>query len=204
MAQSPAVTRSLAALLGALLLLAVGCGVQEGAAPAPAGAAATVAAESRPAQALQAATPTRVHIPAIGATSTLIPLGLNADGTVEVPSLDDPMQAGWYRYGPTPGETGPAVVLGHVNARGSLGIFARLSELAPGDEVSIDRDDGHTADFTVRRIEQIPKTAFPTGRVYGDTTTPELRLVTCGGDLDRVRHSYRDSVIVYAVLTGVR
>ncbi|HEY2725293.1 MAG TPA: class F sortase [Pseudonocardiaceae bacterium] len=195
-------TRAL--LFAALLLVAVGCGVQGGAAPVPAGSPVADAAVPGPVAPLPAATPTRLRIPAIGAASTLIPLGLNADGTVEVPSLDDPMQAGWYRYGPTPGQVGPAVVLGHVNARGSQGVFARLAELAPGDQVSIDRDDGHTVGFTVRRVEEVPKTQFPTGRVYGDTQAPELRLVTCGGELDRARHSYRDSIIVYAVLTSER
>lgn len=74
----------------------------------------------------------------------------------------------------------------------------------PGEDISIDRGDGRTAVFTVTRVEQIPKAAFPTAAVYGDTTAPELRLLTCGGELDRERRSYHDNIIVYAVLTGVR
>lgn len=191
-------TRVVAALIGALLLVLVGCGAGDGArvgaAPSPVGVV----------EALAESHPEALRIGAIDAMSTMVPLGLNEDGTVEVPSLDQPRQAGWYRYGPTPGELGPAVVLGHVNARGAEGIFARLSELAPGDEVEIDRADGRTAVFTVTRVEQISKTAFPTETVYGDTTDAELRLITCGGQLDRERHSYRDNIIVYALLTGVR
>lgn len=182
-------------LIGALLLLVVGCGAGEGRAPSPAQAAVP---------ALPASEPVTLRVEAINATSSLIPLGLGADGTVEVPPLNQPLQAGWYRYGPTPGELGPAVVLGHVNAHGEHGIFARLSELGPGEDISIDRADGRTAVFTVTRVEQIPKTAFPTAAVYGDTTAPELRLITCGGQLDRERHSYRDNIIVYAALTAVR
>lgn len=176
----------------ALLLGAAGCAVQAGSAPGPSGPAAG-----------QVAAPI-LRIPSIGVRSTLIPLGLNADGTVEVPSLDEPMQAGWYRYGPTPGDVGPAVVLGHVNARGSPGVFARLDELAVGDAVSVERDQGHRIDFVVTRVEQVSKTRFPTARVYGDTPAPELRLVTCGGELDRARHRYLDSVIVYAVRAQAR
>lgn len=190
-------SRLIAGLLGALLLVLVGCGARDGAAPpapVPVGAA----------QAFPESDPVALHIETIDATSTLIPLGLNGDGTIEVPPLDQPLQAGWYRYGPTPGQAGPAVVLGHVNAHGEDGIFARLSELAPGDDVRIERADGRTGVFTVTRVDQIAKTAFPTGTVYGDTTDAQLRLITCGGELDRERHSYHDNIIVYAALTGVR
>ncbi|MCA1671456.1 MAG: class F sortase [Actinobacteria bacterium] len=195
-------SRLIAGLFGALLLLmvVVGCGAGVAAAPsAPSGPVAVGAAHP-----LAEAEPVALQIETIDATSTLIPLGLQGDGTIEVPSLDQPMQAGWYRYGPTPGELGPAVVLGHVNARGEHGIFARLSELAPGDDVRIERADGRTAVFTVTNLDQIAKTVFPTDAVYGDTADAQLRLITCGGELDQERHSYRDNIIVYAVLSGVR
>lgn len=188
-------SRLIAGLLGALLVVVlVGCGAGGGAAPSTPVAA----------QALPESAPVALHIERIDATSTLVPLGLNDDGTVEIPALDQPLQAGWYRYAPTPGEVGPAVVLGHVNAHGENGIFARLSELAPGDDVDIGRADGRTAVFTVTKVDQIAKAAFPTEAVYGDATDAQLRLITCGGELDRERHSYRDNIIVYAVLTGVR
>ncbi|MGH3991561.1 MAG: class F sortase [Pseudonocardiaceae bacterium] len=189
-------SRLIAGLIGALLVLA-GCGAGDGAAPSVPAAAAAVPA-------LPESEPVALSIEAIDATSTLIPLGLNGDGTIEVPVLDQPLQAGWYRYGPTPGQAGPAVVLGHVNAHGDDGIFARLSELEAGDGVRIERADGRTAVFTVTRVEQISKTAFPTEAVYGDTADAQLRLITCGGELDRERHSYRDNIIVYAVLTGAQ
>src|SRR5215217_3837183 len=76
--------------------------------------------------------PTEVDIPKIGAHSTLVPLGLNPDNTVQVPPVSQPMQAGWYSYGPTPGEAGPAVILGHVDGNKNAGIFYRLKELSPG------------------------------------------------------------------------
>lgn len=188
-------SRLLTGLLGALLVVLVGCGA--GAAPSAPVPVGTV-------QPLPESEPVELRIDAIDATSSLISLGLNADGTIEVPALDEPMQAGWYRFGPTPGELGPAVLLGHVNAHGEDGIFARLDELDPGDEVRIDRADGRTAVFTVTRVDQIAKTEFPTDAVYGDTTDAQLRLITCGGELDRERHSYRDNLIAYAALTGVQ
>ncbi|KAA9150099.1 class F sortase [Amycolatopsis acidicola] len=146
------------------------------------------------------AVPESVDITKIDAHSTLVPLGLNADQTIQVPPVSQPLQAGWYQYGPTPGEVGPAVILGHVDGNKQKGIFWRLKELAPGDEVSVSRKDGSTARFRVTRVEQIDKDTFPTDAVYGDTADPELRLITCGGSFDRDAHSYRDNIIVYAVL----
>ncbi|QUH02247.1 class F sortase [Saccharopolyspora erythraea] len=148
------------------------------------------------------AVPVEIRIPAIDATSTLVALGLNPDDTVAVPPVETPMQAGWYQYGPAPGERGPAVVLGHVNGAGEEGIFARLHELTPGSEVLVARNDGRTAVFTVTGVVQVSKLGFPTDSVYGNTDAAELRLITCGGDFDRKRGSYTDNIIAYATLTG--
>jgi LPXTG-site transpeptidase (sortase) family protein len=147
--------------------------------------------------------PVSIDVPAIGARSSLVPLGLNDDRTVEVPPVDRPMQAGWYEHSPTPGQTGPSIVLGHVNGHGQDGIFARLNELKSGDEIRIAREDKKVARFVVKRTEQFPKTEFPADEVYGDTQEPELRLITCGGSFDETANSYRDNVIAFAVFAGV-
>lgn len=144
--------------------------------------------------------PVSVDIPKIGARSSLVPLGLNPDNTVQVPPVTEPLQAGWYSYGPTPGEVGPAVILGHVDGNKQKGIFFRLKEMAPGDKVAVARKDGSTANFVVTKVDRVPKDTFPTDAVYGDTVGPELRLITCGGSFDREAHSYRDNVIVFAAL----
>ena len=152
--------------------------------------------------ALPASDPVELRVPAIGVSSTLVPLGLNPDRTVEVPPVEEPMQAGWYRFGPTPGQLGPAVVLGHVNGGGHDGIFARLHEIEVGDEVEVSREDGRIATFTVTRVVQVPKAQFPTAEVYGDSVDAQLRLITCGGSFDHAAGSYRDNVIAYASLTS--
>lgn len=163
---------------------------------APAPAPATAAG-------LPASRPLWIDVPAIATHSSLVPLGLNDDRTVEVPPVEQPMQAGWYEHGPTPGQTGPSVVLGHVNGGGQDGIFARLHELKPGDEIRVGREDGQVARFVVDRTEQIPKKEFPADAVYGNTAEPELRLITCGGSFDDDADSYRDNIIAFATFAGV-
>jgi sortase (surface protein transpeptidase) len=121
--------------------------------------------------------------------------------------VTEPHVAGWYAEGVTPGDVGPALVAGHVSGRpdGATtsvpGVFARLGTLREGDRVTVDRD-GTPATFEVYRIAAFAKDAFPTGDVYANTDGPELRLVTCGGELDRAAHSYRDNLIVFARLAS--
>lgn len=149
------------------------------------------------------ADPVTLSIPALDVASPpLIPLGLDEAGALEVPPVAQPMVGGWFEPGPEPGQQGPAVIAAHVNGAGQPGLFARLGDLAPGDEVLVDRADGSQAVFSVTRVEQHPKDTFPTAAVYGDTPSPELRLITCsgpwiGGDL-----GYADNTIVYARLVS--
>lgn len=142
------------------------------------------------------ADPVRLRIPAIGVSTKVIALSLDRSGRLVAPKRYD--LAGWNRSGPEPGETGAAVVAAHVDSRSGPAVFFRLRELDPGDRVHVDRTDGSTATFTVRRLARYPKSGIPDREVYGDTTRPELRLITCGGAFDQSRRSYRDNVIAFA------
>lgn len=184
-------SRALVALL--LVLGLAGCGdIAAPGIPSP-----IPGTSSAPAPAAKVATPTAVAIPRIGAQSSLVSTGLNPDGTVEVPDVHRPGQASYYRLGPTPGARGPALVLGHVNGDGKQGVFARLHELRAGDQVNITTTDG-VVRFAVYQVKLYDKTAFPWAQVMAQTPGPELRLVTCGGVLDRAAHSYLSNWVVYA------
>ena len=144
-----------------------------------------------------AAEPTRLVIGKIGVDAPVSPVGLRRDGSVQVPPLSHLGRVGWYRYGPAPGERGPAVLLGHVDSgRGGPGVFYRLRALRPGDPVRVTRSDRTVARFRVTSVEDVPKRNFPTARVYGDLDHAGLRLITCGGTFDRARASYTSNIIV--------
>lgn len=144
------------------------------------------------------AAPVALRIPAIGVDSELVDLGLQSDGTLEVPPSGFP--AGWYTGAPTPGELGPAIIAGHVDWSGRPGVFFELRELAPGDEIIVARQDGSTARFRVTRVERFDKDDFPTDAVYGDLDHAGLRLITCDGSFDHQARSYRDNLVVFAEL----
>ncbi len=125
-------------------------------------------------------------------------LGLEPDGALQVPPGAFP--AGWYTGSPVPGDLGPAIIAGHVDWDGETGVFNRLHDLAPGDEIITHRTDGTAPVFRVNRVDRYAKTAFPTLDVYGDIDHPGLRLITCGGEFDTAAGSYRDNTVVYADL----
>jgi sortase (surface protein transpeptidase) len=130
----------------------------------------------------------------------VVRLGLNRDGTLQVPGDFD--VTGWFTGGPAPGATGPAVIAGHIDSKRGPAVFYRLRELRPGQEITVGRSDGSSVRFAVDGVAQYPKHAFPTEAVFGPSPEPLLRLITCGGVFDRSQRSYRDNVVVTARLVA--
>ncbi|OZV78507.1 class F sortase [Micromonospora echinospora] len=145
--------------------------------------------------------PTTITIPRIGVDASIMSLGVEADGTVQVPPLQQAQLAGWYRLGAAPGEVGNAVIVGHVDSS-YIGpaVFYDLGALLPGDTINVARQDGSTATFRVDAVRSYPKTEFPTELVYGPNDRAALRVVTCGGKFDEKARDYLDNVIVFATL----
>jgi sortase (surface protein transpeptidase) len=141
--------------------------------------------------------PVRIRIPSLGVDSPLERLGRSRGGTVEVPAHWG--RAGWYRNGPSPGERGAAVILGHVDSPTGPAVFAGVAGLRAGARVLVARADGSSVAFRVTRVEEHRRSRFPVEAVYWPTLRPELRLVTCGGRYDRARGGYQSNVIVFAV-----
>lgn len=139
--------------------------------------------------------PVSVEIPAIGVDAELVGLGLNDDGSMELPDFG---LAGWYVKGPPPGAAGPAVIAAHVDSTDGPDVFYELRSLQPGDEIHVDREDGSTASFVVEDVEQHPKDELPGDRIWAASSQPRLTLITCGGAFDRTIGHYTDNVIAYA------
>jgi len=144
--------------------------------------------------------PVSIRIPAIEVDAPVMEVGKNADGTVQVPPLDAHNLTGWYRYGPAPGQRGPAVILGHVDSLTGISVFYYLKDLRAGDRVYVTLADGKVAAFTVDGVQKVAKDVFPTAVIYGRAPYPGLRLITCGGPFDRATGHYADNIIVYAHL----
>ncbi|MFF3686358.1 class F sortase [Streptomyces sp. NPDC002187] len=189
-------TRSALARLALLALLTVLTGCSS--APGPSAPAAS-AAVGTPTEVKHPAAPTKVVIPSIGVTGSLMELGLNTDGTVEVPPAEKGMTAGWYTGGSVPGEAGAAVIIGHNDTRFGKAVFHDLKKIAKGADITVTNDRGESVHFTVTGTESVSKNSFPTEKVYGPTEDRALRLITCDGDFDAQGHPV-NNLIVYAML----
>lgn len=165
------------------------------AAPAP---VSTQTADVVRTKVLPRSEPLSLQIPTINLDTALTPVGLQQSGSIAMP--DGFNIAGWYTQGPTPGELGPAVVVGHVDSTQGIAIFWRLRELVPGDTIYVGRQDGTTATFRVDRLQQYSQDQFPTTEVYGNIDHAGLRLITCGGTFNTETHHYSDNTVVYASL----
>lgn len=149
---------------------------------------------------LDRSAPTTLSIPAIGVSVTVSALGLNADGTVQVPT--DFQQPGWYKLGPSPGQVGSAVILGHVDSYRGPAVFFQLRSLKAGDPVDVTLADGVTAHFVVSTVAMYPKVQFPAQQVYGSHGDSELQLVTCGGVFDSHSGGYLSNIVAYSTLVS--
>jgi len=161
-------------------------------------AVASAAPKPQPPKSMPRSVPVRLVIPKIGVDKELLPLGRYPDGTIEMPSW--PSIPGWYKYGPTPGEIGPAVIAGHLDTWTAPAVFWRLHELKIGDEVDVLRADGTTAKFSVTGMKQLPRDSFPTQEVYGNINYAGIRLLTCGGTFNPKTMRYSDNTVVYGKL----
>lgn len=151
---------------------------------------------------LREADPIRLTILSIGIDAEFEgAVGLTESGEVGVP--DSYTEVGWYEHGPTPGELGPAVILGHVDSVDGPAVFYSLGQVRVGDEIRIERADGSVAIFSVTGYERPRQDEFPTERIYGDIDHAGLRLITCTGTYDRGELRYSHNLVVYATLTGV-
>lgn len=169
---------------------------------APRAAARATAKPQPPPAPLGRSRPVTLAVPAITIEAPVIRLGLDDSGALATPPVDNPRIVGWYSEGPTPGERGTAIVVGHRDTRTGPAIFLNLNSLAPGNTIRIARADGRVAVFTVDRVRTYAKSAFPDKEVYGNTGRPELRLLTCGGTFDR-KGGYESNIVVFAHFTGV-
>jgi hypothetical protein len=192
-----------ALLVGGAAAIGVAVLAQQHAPSPAAGAAGTVGPTAAKEPSLRRSPPVSVAIPAIGVQSALLRLGLNPDGTIQVPDLETSAdEAAWYKYSATPGQIGTAIIEGHVDSYQGPAVFFRLGALHPGDRIDVTLADGMTAVFRVTGVREYAKAEFPTKMIYGPANYAALRVVTCGGTFDNATGHYLSSVVVFASLVS--
>ncbi|MFC3734724.1 class F sortase [Actinoplanes nipponensis] len=153
---------------------------------------------------LDPSTPKRLTIRSIKVEAPILRVGRAADGSVDVPPLTRHNEAGWFDQGPTPGQFGPALIVGHADTRTGPSVFAGLGKLKAGQKIEVLREDDSVAIFQINSVEHFNKEKLPVKRVYGDYSRPSLRLMTCGGRWLGGKRGYSDNVVVFASLVSAK
>ncbi len=92
------------------------------------------------------AAPVGLVIPTLGIDGQVAPTGVNERAELDVPA--DARTLVWYRFGPSPGEAGSAVIAGHLDWKGALGTFYALDRTPIGEHITVRYDDSQRT-FTV-------------------------------------------------------
>ena len=139
------------------------------------------------------ARPARLCIPALRVDTTVMELGLNSDRTVEVPPLS---QVGRRRLvqvlrrarrGRADGDPRPRR-LGDLRRRR---VLPARHDCGPARPSCWPAATARSRPFGSTVSSEVSKKHFPTDDVYGPTSGPAIRLVTCGGRFDSVDRQLR-------------
>jgi hypothetical protein len=199
--------RLVALLIGLLGLFGTGAGLGQATDLLPTFSSFALGRDTGPLgryPALKPSRPIGITIPSIEVRAPVNPVGLAADGTIAVPPLDAPNEAGWFNRGPSPGQYGPAVIVGHVDGPRGPAVFARLVSLQKGSRIEVTRRDRQVTVFQVDSVARYDKSHLPADRIYNDFSRPGLRLITCGGQWVGGERGYADNVVVSASMVSPR
>lgn len=141
--------------------------------------------------------PSRLVIPSIGVNAKVQYVGVSKHGTMAVPT--NYTDVGWYKLGAIPGHTGTAVMDGHLdNGFGRPGVFKKLQDLNPGDDVMIVDKSGNTLHFKVTGSQLLDSSAKNTELVFSSNSqNAGLNLITCEGTWNAKKMAYSQRRIVF-------
>lgn len=147
-----------------------------------------------------ASLPARLLIPRLNINTTIQQVGITFKGNMGTPN--NYTDAGWYKYGTIPGNTGSAVIDGHVdNGFGMDGVFKHLKELQPGDIIDVVMQSGETIHFTVFDMQTYYYTDLPRTAIFNRSDGQYLNLITCDGNWLSDTQTDDHRVVVYAKRT---
>jgi LPXTG-site transpeptidase (sortase) family protein len=147
--------------------------------------------------------PRAIYINKLGVAARLLPMGVNADNSMQAPiNIND---GGWYTGSAKPGKPGAMVVDGHASKTGTnYGLFGNLNKLNIGDKITVERGDGTKFTYQVAYTEEVPEDQVDMNKVmvpYGNAAQ-SINLITCAGEWTKDGKTLDHRIIVYATLVG--
>lgn len=144
--------------------------------------------------------PGRLIIRSIGVNAPVLGVGVDKSGAMGV--TNESYDVGWYNRGPAPGDSGDAVIDGHLDWYDtSHAVFFNLKNVQIGDDVEVQRLDGVSHHFKVTKVQSVAYNATVPG-LFVPTGAARLSLITCGGKWDVKKGEYLQRVIVDSILVS--
>ena len=130
--------------------------------------------------------PRYIDIPKLGISNVRVTkVGVTTNNLLDVPkNIND---TAWYEKSVTPGQGYGAVLInGHNGGITKDGVFAKLSTLKPGDEITIERGDGKKFTYSVVEnesitLQEVNSTGMKKLIRPADDEKEGLSLITCDG-----------------------
>jgi sortase (surface protein transpeptidase) len=144
--------------------------------------------------------PVRIQIPRIQVDAEVEKVGILENGQMGVPKEE--MNVGWFEPGYKPGQSGSAVLAGHVDNKTGPSIFFYLKTLEKGDKVLITGEDGTTLSFVVKNLASYKTEESPIGYIFGKSDIPRLNLITCTGTYNKKTRQHEKRLVVFTELEG--
>lgn len=145
------------------------------------------------------AIPRLLSIPDLNVEAIVEDVGLDNENKMDVPK--NAMNAGWYNLGVKPGETGNAVMAGHLDKKdGSPAIFYNLTKLKKGDILQVTDNLGQQYRYIVTETKSYALKDFPLQEVFGPNSKARLNLITCEGNFNKSSNLYSHRFVVYSEL----
>ncbi len=148
----------------------------------------------------RAAAPVTLSIPSVHVHAAVEEVGMTPDRHMDVPQ--SVWDVGWFDLGPRPGETGNAVIDGHLDSKTGTAVFWNLKKVKPGDDIEVTAQDGTQYHFTVTRTQSYNEDAAPLTEIFGSSGGIHLNLITCGGKWDKAKHQYQERLAVFTDLAS--
>ena len=138
-----------------------------------------------------------VSIPRFAVKAPIVRVGVDQNAKMVVPH--NARDVAWLDQGPIPGRTNNVVLAGHINYSRVAGSFSRLTQLQPGEIVSVEMD-GKRWDFRVTWNCLFDRQTTQAEQIMGRTNVPSVTLISCGGVFERGAGTHNKRVAVRAEL----
>ncbi len=139
----------------------------------------------------------RLIISSINVDAPIERLGLTKEGAMDSPA--GPINTGWYKYGPKPGDIGSATIAGHFGWKNGIpAVFDNLSKIKIGDKIKVIDENGVTVTFIVMKTKIMANDADATEVFSSNDGKAHLNLITCSGKWDAKTQNRPNRLVVFA------